>query len=193
MCYRTWKCTVFEVHLCIFQPRNVTGWGSEGVKRCLMSFHSVSLQRWGLKKERKQSDKYLTSSVTSLARSRLAGRSGWGGDDRACTSQASMGGHSASPEWRLPAGKAQTYDGRDGAQGVGSEGVWDWKVRVLYNCCPFNKSWDWKERVLHNCCSFNKSWDWKERVLYTCRPFKFWVWNESHLVHLLKKDDSRGQ
>ena len=156
------KCIVFKVDLlwpsntlfgdvyvmCTFQPRNVTGWGSEGVKRCLMSFHSASLQRWGLKKEQKQSDKYLTRSVTSRARSRLAGRSGWGGDDRACTSQASMGGHSASPEWRLPAGKAQTYDGRDGAQGVGSEGVRDWKVRVLYTCCPF-KSWNQKESHFH--------------------------------------------
>ena len=31
-CYRTRKQTVFDVHPCIFQPGNSTGWGSEGVK-----------------------------------------------------------------------------------------------------------------------------------------------------------------
>ena len=31
MCYRTGKCIVFEASLCIFQPGNFTGWGSEGV------------------------------------------------------------------------------------------------------------------------------------------------------------------
>ena len=31
-CYRTGKYSVFEVHPCIFQPRNLTGWGSKGVK-----------------------------------------------------------------------------------------------------------------------------------------------------------------
>ena len=36
MCYRTIKYSVFSgLYVCTFKPGSITGWGSEGVKRCV--------------------------------------------------------------------------------------------------------------------------------------------------------------
>ena len=39
----TGKSTVFEVHLCIFQPGNSTGWSSEGVNQKRVNWMRVAL------------------------------------------------------------------------------------------------------------------------------------------------------
>lgn len=53
---------------------------------------------------------------------------GWGRDDWACSSKASLGGNSSSSKWCLTTGKTKKNDGWNGEKGMGSQRAGNWKV-----------------------------------------------------------------